>query len=242
MKANSDAPHKLLSSVEHISPTGVSGLKVSFFGRELSDRIVSLCSSDLRTLPTPPTSDDVVAGFKSVGISLCLPKQVHGAKIIEARWDDARSEADAVIASQGEISSQRMVGVITADCLPVVLLTKTKVGVIHAGWRGLAARIISKTAAKLDEPILHCAIGPCAGPGRYSVGEEVIAEIGTTARYSRGESILLDLAATALAELQPWISTTQVFVSGVCTISNSRFFSHRRDRECAGRNLTLISI
>ena len=42
----------------------------------------------------------------------------------------------------------------TADCLPVLLCNKqgSQVAVVHAGWRGLAAGVVRKAAAKFPLP------------------------------------------------------------------------------------------
>lgn len=227
----------LLSNVERISPPESFPYGISFFGKALSDRISELHPNS----SSPPNNADLISCFTASGMALYLNKQVHGAVVASATWDNERAEADAVIATKSELTAGRAVGVITADCVPLVLMTKNKVAVVHAGWRGLALRIISNTVQQLGEPLTHLCIGPCAGPNEYEVGQEVIDAIGSTARYTRkGQRIVLNLAATALAEVPLQLCECEVFQSGICTMSDTRFFSYRRDRERAGRNLTIV--
>ncbi len=69
----------------------------------------------------------------------------------------------------------------TADCVPVLLVDvkKRAVAAIHAGWRGMAKRIVEKTVGALRREYgsqphhLHAAIGPGIAACCYSVGDEV---------------------------------------------------------------------
>lgn len=75
-----------------------------------------------------------------------------------------------------------LLSVRSADCLPVVLVDSKRraVAVIHAGWRGLLARVIEKTVGEMrrlfgSEPRrLLAALGPSIRTCCYEVGEEVL--------------------------------------------------------------------
>ncbi|GAB4142701.1 MAG: peptidoglycan editing factor PgeF [Sphingomonadales bacterium] len=90
----------------------------------------------------------------------------------------ARPQADALITTQPGLA----VGVLTADCVPV-LLADADAGVIaaaHAGWRGTLAGIIARTldvmtAAGANPHRIHAAIGPAIAQTSYEVGEDVRA-------------------------------------------------------------------
>jgi hypothetical protein len=74
-----------------------------------------------------------------------------------------------------------LLSVRTADCLPVVLVDTRRraIAVIHAGWRGLLARVIEKTVGEMrrlfgsEPPRLLAALGPSIRACCYEVGEEV---------------------------------------------------------------------
>lgn len=131
-----------------------------------------------------------------------------------------------------------------ADCLPLLFLTSTYVGLVHAGWRGLANGIIHKTLSKLNGvELLEVVIGPCAGKDLYVVGREVIDAIGPTAVHSeRGKEILLNLQATAQAQIQNYCPEAKVDSLDICTISNTGFHSYRRQGNAKGSNLAFFSL
>jgi copper oxidase (laccase) domain-containing protein len=145
--------------------------------------------------------------------------QVHGTTVLR----DASGEAD------GFVSTDPAWGALvrTADCLPIALVGPAGVAMLHAGWRGLAAGIVPAGLAELGE-VTAAALGPSARACCYEVGEEVHARF---AAYDarRGDNLALDAIATAQLE------GIEVVDTGVCTICDERFFSHRREGERAGR-------
>jgi len=84
------------------------------------------------------------------------------------------------------------VAVLTADCLPVILVdTKTRaVGVFHAGWRGTVRRIVEKGVGEMRKHFgskprdIQAAIGPGIGGCCYRVGEEVRTKFETQFAYA----------------------------------------------------------
>lgn len=156
--------------------------------------------------------------------------------------------ADAVVSRQRE----RAIGVVTADCVPVLLAGEAgdSVAAIHAGWRGLAAGVLERAVVAFrrvasDDPL--CAvIGPHIGPCCYEVDGPVLDALGS--RYpealpearsnSRPERAQLDLGAlTRLALRALGVPSSRIGeFPGVCTRCQSeRYFSHRRDPTERGR-------
>ena len=74
-----------------------------------------------------------------------------------------------------------VLAILTADCLPVILIDPKKraVGVFHAGWRGTVKRIVEKGVGVMRLHFgsrardLAAAIGPGVHNCCYTVGEEV---------------------------------------------------------------------
>ncbi len=66
-------------------------------------------------------------------------------------------------------------GVVTADCVPILIYEKTNqiVGCIHAGWKGAFSGIIKNTISKIrklnSKNIIYASIGPCIGKFSYEV-------------------------------------------------------------------------
>jgi len=101
---------------------------------------------------------------------LLRPRQVHGARVIRlTEVSDAGDPAGGVLGEADAIVSAaagRPVGVVTADCVPILIATPSGcVAAVHAGWRGLAAGVIGAAVEGLAElaPDAHAAlaaIGP----------------------------------------------------------------------------------
>lgn len=164
------------------------------------------------------------------GGRLARIRQVHGTDVVTA---DADADGDATVAADGQVTAERGVAalVLTADCLPIALVAPEGVGMVHAGWRGLANGVIAagvEALRGLGAGRVAAAIGPGAGPCCYEVGEEVHAAFGTSGRT-------VDLKAIARARLEA-AGVDVVHDCGLCTIHEpDRFFSHRRDRGVTGR-------
>jgi hypothetical protein len=77
-----------------------------------------------------------------------------------------------------------LLGVQTADCVPILLVDPKKraVAAVHAGWRGTLQRIVTKAIGKMHMHFgtrpadLLAAIGPSIGGCCYEVGTEVAVE------------------------------------------------------------------
>jgi hypothetical protein len=127
-----------------------------------------------------------------------------------------------------------------ADCLPVFLASRDgdRVGVAHAGWRGLAAGVVEGTVAALDcDPgKLVAWLGPAIGPRAFEVGGDVreafVARDGGAAdafKPGREGRWLADLPALARRRLAA-SGVAEVSGGSLCTHSDpARFYSYRRD-------------
>jgi hypothetical protein len=194
-------------------------------------------------------------------------KQIHGADVVDASdvLDQARSGAPIV---QADASVTREAGticvVMIADCMPVLLCDAAgrAVGAAHAGWRGLAAGVVEKTAQRVAElagvqtDSLHAYLGPSIGPDAFEVGADVRdafmngadgvddAQRQATAnafvpRADAPGKYLADLPALARLRLQR-LGVTQISGGDTCTVAQrERFYSYRRDR-VTGRMAAMI--
>jgi copper oxidase (laccase) domain-containing protein len=154
-----------------------------------------------------------------------------------------RREGDAVLlARQDEGEMQIAAGVMTADCVPIVVRSRDEWALIHAGWRGLANGIITKALKCLKGDIREAAVFAAAGPPEYEVGEEVIAAIGSPAVFTSTSAgrFALDTAATAAKQLGSFAPNAAIAVAGISTITDKRFHSYRRNGEAAGRSVTFV--
>jgi YfiH family protein len=172
-------------------------------------------------------------------------RQVHGSDVARVRerapsdWGSGRPAAVSVPAADGQASALHDLAlvVLSADCLPVALIAPGAVAIVHAGWRGLAAGVLSAGVAAVRELAGDVAISAAIGPGArrccYEVGEEVHRALTTQPGQRDGRRI--DLAAIATQQLRA-AAVSDIHDVGLCTICRPElFFSHRRDGGVTGR-------
>jgi YfiH family protein len=179
------------------------------------------------------------------------PQQVHGARVAQAAVcrGTAAPRADAVVSALPGVP----VGVVTADCVPILVATGcgSAVAAIHAGWRGLACGVIAAAIEALraespGAPRLVAAIGPHIGGCCYEVDEPVLealapafgGDLAAALRPARPGHHWLDLGRLAqTALLRAGVAPSALGrLPDACTRCDPvRFHSYRRDGVAAGR-------
>jgi YfiH family protein len=164
---------------------------------------------------------------------------VHGATVHRAtRFDRPVAEEDGQATALRDAAAL----VFVADCLPILLTADHAVAALHCGRRPLAAGIVAEGVAALRElgaeGEITAAIGPGARGCCYEVGEEVHAEFAGIPGARAGERNL-DLPAIARHQLAE-AGVTAIHDTGLCTMCDDRFFSHRRDGGVTGRQAGVV--
>jgi len=175
-------------------------------------------------------------------------KQVHGRRVVEARWrGDATglrlTRADAVVTGVRGLA----VCVRTADCVPVLIFDPEKkaVAAIHSGWKGTALRAAAaaiETMQRLynsDPAKLRAGIGPCIGTCHYQVDGPVISALKDgLGKKSKGvltfegdDHARLDLVkANRIVLEEAGVPARQIGEVNLCThCRDDLFFSYRRE-------------
>ena len=164
--------------------------------------------------------------------------QVHGAEVVrvESAWSyGAGPRADAMVTRQPGMA----LGIITADCAPVLFTAPGMVGAAHAGWRGAVGGVLEAVVAALGGLGVSAVVGPCIGPASYEVAADlrsaVLERDPADARFfadGRPGHWLFDLPGYCAARLRS--AGAAVTVLDADTLPDeARFFSHRR-RTLAG--------
>jgi YfiH family protein len=179
---------------------------------------------------------------------LHLLKQVHGAEVREAPWE-GRPEGDAALAGRAGL----ILGIETADCLPVLLVDPARraVGAAHAGWRGTVAgasgAAVAALVARGSRPAdLVAAVGPGIGPCCYEVGPELALAFGPGGEVffrtgPRGRPHL-DVRAANVAQLRAaGVPEAQIHHVDDCTCCRADLYhSYRREGRGAGRMISYV--
>lgn len=193
------------------------------------------------------------------GVRAAWLEQVHADTVVLADEVplDVPVRADASVTSKSGVACLVMV----ADCLPVLLCDGQgrAVGAAHAGWRGLVAGIVEKSARRVADlancapNTLHAYLGPAIGPQAFEVGDEVrdafLAAAEPAEREATAEAFVpragtpgkhwADLYALARLRLAR-LGVTRVSGGDACTVTDrERFYSYRRDR-VTGRMAALV--
>ncbi|HTW26355.1 MAG TPA: peptidoglycan editing factor PgeF [Acetobacteraceae bacterium] len=173
--------------------------------------------------------------------------QVHGAAaiVVEQPWPaGAGPRADAMATRTPGVA----LGIITADCVPVLLADRQAgvVGAAHAGWRGMVAGVLREVVAAMlalgaRRERIAAAIGPSIRQVSYEVGPDLLdallAADPDDARFlapgRQPDRWQFDLAGCCAARLEAE-ALGAVDLLQVDTLAEpDRFFSHRR-RTLAG--------
>lgn len=163
----------------------------------------------------------VAAAARSLGISSewATVSQVHGSIVRTATGPGDQGEGDALVTDDPGLP----IAVRTADCVGVVAHGDQRVGVAHAGWRGLAGGVLHEFVDVMGTDARYY-VGPSIGPCCYEVGPEVADRfpdhLATT--NSGARSVDLRTATRAVLDVVEWIDER-------CTLCGPGLPSHRRD-------------
>jgi len=166
--------------VEVIRAAALEGVPHGFLGRR-----GGVSTGDLCGLNTGPGSGDdaaAIAENRKRAVDAVLPGarlvtvyQVHSPDCVTVAgpWsDDARPEADAMVTDQPGL----VLGIVTADCAPVLLADRETgvIGAAHAGWKGALAGVTDRTVEAMAalgarRERIAAAIGPCIARASYEV-------------------------------------------------------------------------
>jgi YfiH family protein len=156
--------------------------------------------------------------------ALKLARQVHGADVVEVTAESPRvaGRADGLVARR----PGPVLGILTADCAPVVIAGSRGVTIVHAGWRGLAAGVVERGVSAVAPPAVAW-VGPAIGACCYRVGPEVVDAFGAAGLPVDGPD-RVDPAAAAVVALRR-AGVDRVGAAALCTSCHPNFFSYRRD-------------
>lgn len=104
---------------------------------------------------------------------LLLARQVHSPTVVvAAAWGRNPPQADAIVTDK----PGWVIGIVTADCAPVLLADGEAgvVGAAHAGWRGAVDGVLENTIAAMERlgaqrVNIAAAIGPTIAQSNYEV-------------------------------------------------------------------------
>ena len=194
------------------------------------------------------------------GARVNTPYQTHSSDVVTTSdgWGpEAAPKADAVVTNTPNI----VIGVLTADCAPVLFVDPVNkvVAAAHAGWRGAVGGVLQNTVEAMrslgaQRRHIVAAVGPCIGVKNYEVGPEFYDQFLSIDPDYNSYFILneetgkhhFDLRGFAVSRLED-IGVQKAIATPFCTYEDqTQFFSYRRNTHNSvadyGRQVSAIVI
>jgi len=193
------------------------------------------------------------------GSTLVTVHQVHSPDVVTVTAPipvDARPRADAMVTDRPGL----LLGILTADCVPVLFADAARgvVGAAHSGWKGALggvneATIDAMTSLGARRDMIACAVGPCIGRASYEVSEgferPFLERDEDDARFfsaGRPGHLQFDIAGYVAARLAAAGVGRVVMLDEDTYTQPERFFSYRRACHAGepgyGREISLIGL
>jgi len=172
----------------------------------------------------PPTRKKFI---ERVGIPVYIPRQKH-TSIITTPEENILPADGVLIKRKGSAG-----GVLTADCMPVVITDFKKLVVLHAGWKGIVSGIIHKGVEIFDRKEgITVFIGPSARRCCYQVQVDFVdmfRKKGLPDRYfyRDGNRIMFSMHEFTKAIFRQYGIKNLIDIS-LCTICEDNFYSYRK--------------
>lgn len=219
------------------------------------------CDPNVTTVTTGISSQLGNEPFRSIVTKLqtpylILPHQTHSLEAITITSESEAlvkmssfSDADIVITTIPEIA----IGVLTADCLPIVLFDAKKqiLATVHAGWRGTLQNVSQEAVTRMIAlgtiaKNMVAYFGPCAHVETYQAPPDLIKQLAFSKYRDQvlkpinGE-INFDLPLMNKLQLQDAGLSEKNIIFDYCqdTLTSDSLWSYRRDREHALRQPTV---
>ncbi|RHW17631.1 peptidoglycan editing factor PgeF [Sphingomonas gilva] len=205
--------------------------------------------------PAAGANRGAVAEAVLPGAALTSVYQVHSAEAVVAEpWPvDARPHADALVTDRPGL----LIGIVTADCAPVLFADAEAgvVGAAHAGWKGALGGVTDATIALMEtlgarRERIAAAIGPCIARASYEVEDGFARAFAPDdERFftaGRPGHLQFDLEAYVAHRLAA-AGIARVEALGLDTYADeARFFSYRRathrGEATYGRQISVIGL
>ncbi len=175
---------------------------------------------------------------------IVIMSQEHGDRINIISEGERPGSGDGIT-----LIEKGVAGIIkTADCLPVIIAEPDypMVSIIHAGWRGTAAKIVHKTIEKMvamgaKKKYMTAILGPSIRACCYKVGQDLYTEFQNKGFseniFQKAEgSLFLDIAM-ANREIIENTGIKNIFDTGLCTFCNKDLFYSYRANELEKRQI-----
>jgi len=160
----------------------------------------------------------------SPAFDLIKVKQTHSPIVLDEKSCNGL-EADGMVGN-----STTPMAILTADCLPILLLGESEHALVHAGWRGLENQILAQELIKKIKPA-YAFIGPHISVLNYEVQPNFKTNFPDTKAFvEKNGKLFFDLSVIVKSQLKTLYPEILIEESNICTFSNENFHSYRRNK------------
>ena len=196
---------------------------------------------------------EIISSFFS-NRKIIIPNQIHSNIVKDIIQNKVELfNADSIVTERDDI----LLGILTADCAPIIVLGRKKFGIAHVGWRGLLNGIIENTlenmilsGEKIDD--ISIFVGPHLTKYSFKVQADFIQKLKT--KVQDFDKYIINLNSRTFFDFSGLIESkilklkiSKYKISSVDTYSNSnKYFSHRfckvnKIKNC-GRQISVVGI
>jgi polyphenol oxidase len=192
--------------------------------------------------------------------TLCTVRQVHGNQvcIVDAAMLQRGLMGIAAAALVTHLA-QVALGVLVADCLPIVLyaLDTPVIAVVHAGRMGTYQRVVQHTLESIERRFatppaqVHAVLGPAIGACCYTLDIRAVGpfqdQFPTWEQFfipHGSERWTMDLLTANTLQLQAaGVPAEQIDTASICTACHKHdLYSHRAEGQEAGRGMAIVAL
>jgi len=247
LEQNAGVAHAFFTRRGGVSQGLYASLNVGFGSDDVPDLVAENRARCMRVLDLPADC-------------LTTVYQIHGTtteRIEKPVPYAAAPRADAMVTDRPGVA----LGILTADCVPVLLADPSAgvVGAAHAGWKGALDDVLLSVLQTMESlgaqrQAVLAAIGPCIQQASYEVGPEyqarfVAADTGYADYFrpsDRSDHFLFDLEQFVADRLHTLgVGAVEAIGRDTCADADD-FFSYRRATRQRdpdyGRNLSAIAL
>lgn len=193
-----------------------------------------------------------------------FPQQVHGNRVHILREEESGipfvagsyiENCDALITNRFGFTLISQY----ADCTPISLVDRKHrvIACVHAGWRGTRGRILLESLCSMNKEYgsdpfdIELFLWPSIHQPSFEVNRDV-AELFTESfpehpfdafLFQKGNKYHIDLVFLNVEMAKSFgIPGKNIHLSGLCSFSDPRFHSYRRDKEVSGRMAMILEL
>ena len=176
--------------------------------------------------------------------NVAIPGQIHSNEVKFIDQPDFFKDTDGLIANNSNI----VLSLQTADCMPIFLFDRENNtrGLIHSGWKGSKDKIIDNAINIMidkgsDPSNIFVVIGASIHKCCYEIGGEIIHYFDKDCIHVHNGKFYLSLQKQVVNDLGKFsIPFSNIYIDEECTVTNYNLSSYRRDKNNAGRMISLL--